>query len=82
MLTSPPDPPAIPTIWATPLEDRAADRRPESRRAWPEVGPEFGTVRAIGGTLYTDYLLAFEIAGVLLLTGIVAAVVMGKQRID
>ncbi|MCZ6823920.1 MAG: NADH-quinone oxidoreductase subunit J [Deltaproteobacteria bacterium] len=54
----------------------------ESRRAWPEVGPEFGTVRAIGGTLYTDYLLAFEIAGVLLLAGIVGAVVMGKQRID
>ncbi len=54
----------------------------ESRRAWPEVGPEFGKVRTIGGILYTDYLLAFEIAGVLLLAGIVAAVVMGKQRID
>ena len=54
----------------------------ESRRAWAEVGPEFGQVRAIGGILYTDYLLAFEIAGVLLLAGIVAAVVMGKQRID
>ena len=54
----------------------------ESRRAWPEVGPEFGQVRAIGGILYTDYLLAFEIAGVLLLAGIVAAVVMAKQRID
>ena len=54
----------------------------ESRKAWPEMGPEFGKVRTIGGILYTDYLLAFEIAGVLLLAGIVGAVVMGKQRID
>ena len=53
-----------------------------TRKSWPEVGSEFGTVKAIGGILYTDYLLAFEIAGVLLLAGLVAAVVIGKQRID
>ncbi len=53
-----------------------------SHRAWPELRPEFGTVREVGMILYTDYLLAFEIAGVLLLAGLVAAVVMGKQRID
>ena len=52
------------------------------RKAWPDVGPEFGTVRQVGMILYTDYLLAFEVAGVLLLAGLVAAVVMGKQRID
>ncbi len=53
-----------------------------SRKAWAEVGPDFGQVRAIGEILYTDYLLVFEIAGMLLLAGIVGAVVMGKQRID
>jgi NADH-quinone oxidoreductase subunit J len=52
------------------------------RRPWPEVGPEFGSVKQVGMILYTDYLLAFEVAGVLLLAGLVAAVVMGKQRID
>jgi NADH-quinone oxidoreductase subunit J len=52
------------------------------RKAWPEVEPDFGSVRQVGMILYTDYLLAFEVAGVLLLAGLVAAVVMGKQRID
>jgi len=53
-----------------------------ARGAWPEVGREFGTVREVGKILYTDYLLAFEIAGIFLLAGLVGAVVMGKQRID
>jgi NADH-quinone oxidoreductase subunit J len=53
-----------------------------TRKSWPELDSEFGTVKAVGGVLYTDYLLAFEIAGVLLLAGLVAAVVIGKQRID
>ena len=49
---------------------------------WPEVDREFGTVRHVGMTLFTDYVLAFEVAGVLLLAGIVSAVVLAKQRLD
>jgi NADH-quinone oxidoreductase subunit J len=53
-----------------------------SPRDWPDVDPSFGQVRDIGMELYTDYLLAFEVAGVLLLAGIIAAVVLAKKQID
>jgi NADH-quinone oxidoreductase subunit J len=52
------------------------------RKPWPEVGSAFGTVRDIGLVLYTDYLLAVELAAVLLLAGIVGAVVLAKKRIE
>ena len=48
--------------------------------AWPDVGPEYGTVRELGVALYTDYVLAVEVSGVLLLAGIVGAVVLTKQE--
>jgi len=51
-------------------------------RDWPDVDPSFGQVRSIGLELYTDYLLAFEVAGVLLLAGIIAAVILAKKQID
>jgi NADH-quinone oxidoreductase subunit J len=43
---------------------------------------EFGTTKAIGKLLFTDYILPFEIASVLLLAGIVGAVILAKRRID
>jgi NADH-quinone oxidoreductase subunit J len=45
------------------------------------VGPEFGTVRAVGELLFTKYLLPFEATSLLLLVAIVGAVVVAKQRI-
>jgi len=45
------------------------------------VGPEFGTVKAVGRLLYTQYLLPFEATSLLLLVSIVGAVVVAKQRI-
>ena len=45
------------------------------------VGPEFGTVKAVGRLLYTQYLLPFEVTSLLLLVSIVGAVVVAKQRI-
>ncbi len=45
------------------------------------VGPEFGTVKAVGRLLYTKYLLPFEATSLLLLVAIVGAVVVAKQRI-
>ncbi len=47
---------------------------------WPEVSPEYGTTAEIGRALYTDYLLPFEVAGVLLLAAIVAALAMAKRE--
>jgi NADH-quinone oxidoreductase subunit J len=45
------------------------------------VGPQFGTVKAVGRLLFTQYILPFEATSVLLLVAIVGAVVVAKQRI-
>lgn len=51
-------------------------------RAWPAIDREFGTVEQVGRVFYTDYMLAFQVAGVLLLAGIVGAVILAKREID
>jgi NADH-quinone oxidoreductase subunit J len=45
-------------------------------------GDLFGTTRAVGRILFTEYLLPFEIASLLLLAAIVGAVILAKRRID
>lgn len=40
-----------------------------------------GTVEAVGLALFTDYLLAFEIASVLLLAAVIGAVTLAKKKI-
>ena len=49
---------------------------------WPEVSAEYGTTAALGRALYTDYLLPFEVAAVLLLSAIVAALALAKREND
>ena len=44
--------------------------------------PEFGKVEQVGTELFTNYVVAFEVAGVLLLAGIVGAVILAKKNID
>jgi len=39
---------------------------------------EFGTAEAVGRALFTTFLLPFEVASVILLVGIVAAVTLGR----
>ena len=46
----------------------------------PEAIASAGNVQAIGKLLFTDYLLPFELAAVLLLIGIVGAVVLAKKK--
>jgi NADH-quinone oxidoreductase subunit J len=46
-----------------------------------EVAEDFGTVRAVGRVLFTQYVLPFEATSLLLLVAIVGAVVVAKQRI-
>jgi NADH-quinone oxidoreductase subunit J len=41
----------------------------------------FGTVKAVGAVLFTEYLLPFEATSLLLLVAIVGAVVVAKERI-
>jgi NADH-quinone oxidoreductase subunit J len=45
------------------------------------VGEDFGTVKAVGRLLFTQYLLPFEVTSLLLLVAIVGAVVVAKERI-
>jgi len=45
------------------------------------VPADFGTVRAVGKILFTQYLLPFEATSVLLLVAIVGAVVVAKEKI-
>lgn len=51
----------------------------------PEGAPRpegFGGYRLVGRTLYTDFVLPFEVAAFLLLGAMVGAVVMAKRRLD
>src|SRR5512138_2795673 len=45
------------------------------------VDGTFGTVKAVGRVLFTEYLLPFEATSLLLLVAIVGAVVVAKERI-
>ena len=45
------------------------------------LAPSFGTVKAVGQVLYTEFLLPFEATSLLLLVAIVGAVVVAKERI-
>ena len=42
----------------------------------------FGGYESVGTTLYTDFVLPFEVSSLLLLAAIVGAVVMAKRRLD
>jgi len=42
----------------------------------------FGTVAVIGETLFTDFVLPFEVASILLLAAMVGAVVLAKTKLD
>jgi NADH-quinone oxidoreductase subunit J len=45
------------------------------------LSADFGTVKAVGRVLFTQYLLPFEATSLLLLAAIVGAVVVAKERI-
>jgi NADH-quinone oxidoreductase subunit J len=46
------------------------------------VPDDFGTVVRVGTTLFTDFVLPFEVASILLLAAMVGAVVLAKNKID
>jgi len=49
----------------------------------PQAVPDsFGTVALIGEFLFTDFVLPFEVASVLLLAAMVGAVVLAKNKLD
>ena len=47
-----------------------------------ELPDTFGTVATIGETLFTDFVLPFEVASLLLLAAMIGAVVLAKPKLD
>ena len=47
-----------------------------------KLSETFGTVEQIGASLFTDFVLPFEVASVLLLAAMVGAVVLAKTKLD
>ena len=45
-----------------------------------EVEPDFGTAQQVGQSLFGTYVLPFELASMILLVGVVAAVVLGRRE--
>jgi NADH-quinone oxidoreductase subunit J len=45
------------------------------------VPPGFGSIEMVGMRLFTQYLLPFEITGLLMLGGVIGAVVLAKRKI-
>ncbi len=54
---------------------------PSAISALGSASPEFGTVVGVGKTLFTDYILPFEIVSVLLLAAIIGAVILSKSKV-
>lgn len=48
-------------------------------RPFPPAPDGFGTAQAVGAALLAGYLLPFELAAVIMLVGIVAAVLLGRR---
>jgi len=47
--------------------------------ALPQGAPDNGSVQAIGSVLYTEYMLPFELASILLLAGMLGGVVLARR---
>jgi len=50
-----------------------------SGTATPEMVAEVGQTQALGTVLFTEYLLPFELASIVLLVGMIGAVVLGQR---
>ena len=50
--------------------------RPE---ATAQLAQDFGTIEAMGKTMFTGYLLPFELSAVLLLVAVIGAVILAKR---
>ena len=59
----------------------AAATRDVVGKEMPAVAADFGTVKAVGRAIFSQYLLPFEATSLLLLVAIVGAVVVAKEKI-
>lgn len=47
----------------------------------PEIPEGFGSVEKVGKVLFTDYVIPFEIAGILLTVALIGAVLLAKRKL-
>jgi len=45
-----------------------------------QVDADFGTAQQVGQSLFGTYVLPFELASIILLVGMIAAVVLGRRQ--
>jgi NADH-quinone oxidoreductase subunit J len=53
----------------------------ETYMAKPQVDPNYSNVKELGSTIYTQYLFQFELAGIILLVAIVAAITLSMSKL-
>lgn len=71
---------ALFTITGSAVYEWLYSTRPLMGVITPEVTAQRGSVQLVGQALFTDYILAFELTSVLLLTGIVGVVLLGGWK--
>lgn len=79
--TPPGQPQKVKTLISDEIQDNPATVENERKAALAAANVEFGSVQAIGNTLFTDYLFAFEATSVVLLIAMVGVVVLAKKRL-
>ena len=60
----------------------ARDSAPIVARAAVDIPVQGGNTEQLGWVLYTDYLIPFELASILLLVAMVGAIVLAKRSLD
>jgi len=48
--------------------------------AFPKINADFGTAQSVGKLMFSEYVVPFEMIGILLLVGIVGAVLLGRRE--
>ncbi|NDJ84785.1 MAG: hypothetical protein GYB66_02760, partial [Chloroflexi bacterium] len=66
-------------LWVLTADTRGERVRPRNVFLEVDNRPSFGSPRAIGETLFTSYLLPFEMIGLLLLISMVGVIVLTKE---
>jgi NADH-quinone oxidoreductase subunit J len=46
------------------------------------VAEDYGTAKAVGKVLFTEFLLPFEVASILFITAMVGSVILGKKHVN
>lgn len=60
----------------------AASLQGFSQKTMAIVAEDYGTAKAVGRVLFSDFLLPFEVASILFITAMVGSVILGKKHVN